>query len=162
LRQACSDLLIARNLDDSDQLLSRDRRCHIAAMCQQAIEKSVKSLYIALGMMPKRTHQIAGFIIEMTAVIKTAGSVRRELTSLFSHSARQIIRELSGLVPKSAQEDPNQTSRNSEYPFLSSGTWIAPADEPVFRQADIVRFLRETGRIVDGVTRIRATVHRMS
>ena len=160
-RQARSDYSIAQRLDADVALSDADARCHIGAMCQQAIEKSVKSLYIALGGSPRRTHNVYGFAIEMTRITRPE-MVRSELSRLFSHSAKRAIRELSSLVPKSNQEDPHQNNRNNEYPFASSGDWVAPCDDRAFSGAETARYLHEAGRIVDGATRIREVLYRLT
>ena len=159
-RQAQSDYQIARCLRalQNGPLLARDARCHIASMCQQSIEKSVKSLYVAMRLTPKRTHQVTGLIIDMITV--ASGTIRSQLCRVFSPSARQVACELGDLVPKSNLNDPSQVARNNEYPFLINREWIAPCDDSAFRDGEITRFLREAGRIVDGVTRIRAAIYR--
>jgi hypothetical protein len=159
-RQAESDYRIARCLRTLHNGASPlcDTRCHIAAMCQQAIEKSVKGLYIAFGMTPKRTHQVAGLIIDMVTVATTA--IGSQLCQLFSPSAKRAVRELGELVPKSNPNDPDQAARNNEYPFSRGHDWMAPCDDSAFHDAEIARYLQETGRIVKGVTRIRAAIYR--
>jgi len=164
-RQAQSDFGIACCLStlQTPSLSPGTRRRHIAAMCQQAVEKSVKSLYIGLGMMPKRTHQVTDLITSMfrkPAAIKYGSGVRRELHRVFSSSARYVTRELCEVVPRSNPDDPDQAARNSEYPFTIAHGWIAPCDDSAFRESEITRYLQEAGRVVNGVARIRAAIYR--
>ncbi len=127
-------------------------------MCQKAIEKSVKSLYVAVGLTPKRTHQVTGLIIDMINV--GGGAIKGQVCRIFAPAARQVVYELGELVPKSNRDDSHQTARNNEYPFYCNHDWIAPCDDSAFHDAEIARYLREAGRIVNGVTRIRAAIHR--
>jgi len=164
-RQALSDFKVACCLSSlpPHSLSAGFRRCHIAAMCQQAVEKSVKSLYIAWGMTPARTHQVTDLItglLRKPGGTKHGDGVRSQLHHVFSQRARWIARELDELVPKGVVVDPAQTARNSEYPFLANRHWIAPCDAAAFRDVEIAKYLRESGRMVNGVVRIRAAISR--
>jgi hypothetical protein len=159
-RQARSDQRVARflNGERNVRLPNGDGRCHVAAMCQQSIEKSVKSLCIALKMTPARTHQIMDYVIALTQG-PYIPRLRSQINRLFSSDVRVVIEELCNLVPKSNQEDPFQTSRNTEYPYLNRPGWIAPCDSEAFNNNEIARYLRVAGRIVDGVTRIQIIIN---
>ncbi|MGB8355102.1 MAG: HEPN domain-containing protein [Chthoniobacteraceae bacterium] len=165
-RQARSDYQTATLLRQPAAILSRGKaRCHTAAMCQQVVEKSVKSLYLAMGQTPRRTHQVGQYIaIIMVEPLcsKFGNDVRRTLSRIFSPSARQTSESLSALVPKSKEDDPGQTRLNTEYPFFKGDDWVAPCDDSAFHEGDIDSLFRETGRILDGTARVCDLIHRIS
>lgn len=132
-------------------------------MCQQGIEKSVKSLSLALDQEPALTHHFTGLIenlVRQPKLMKYSGGIRKELGRTFVSSTRSVARELRDLVPKGTLGSAGSAARNTEYPFVEQQKWIAPSDIAAFNDRDIDSLLREAGRVIEAVTRIRATVYR--
>jgi HEPN domain-containing protein len=147
----------------AEQLSGSGRNSHAVVMCQQAVEKSVKALYILFGATPARTHQVSEYALRMTRepqLFQYAPDVRRELSRLFDLPTRELIRRLGELAPRSSYQDPQQTQRNTEYPFHRQGVWIAPADSTVFPNSERDEVIRTSRKIVNGVERLRAAILR--
>src|SRR2546422_11630926 len=77
----------------AELLSGRGWNSHAVAMCQQAVEKSVKALYILFGATPARTHQVSEYALRLTReprLFQYATDVRRELSRLFHLPTREL------------------------------------------------------------------------
>jgi len=120
--------------------------CHVVAQCQQSVEKAVKAL-ICFGNLdfPKthRADQLLFLLLKRSSILHFKTENLKKLSTLFGAPEKQIVKQLSDLVP---QKDP--TKRNTEYPFRIGKTWMAPATPNVFTLAEIQSFMKHSRRIV--------------
>ncbi|MBN1612767.1 MAG: hypothetical protein JW940_39460 [Polyangiaceae bacterium] len=134
-RQADSDIRIA------DAVLHRlecmevgDVGCHVAALCAQALEKSLKGYVLLNGATPAMDHRPDKYLV---LLLTENGLLRfREhashLARLFDPPTRGSIKELFDLTPGGmgkAWDLPN-----TEYPWLGSDEWKhCPCDHLPFQ-----------------------------
>ena len=143
--QALGDFLFQQFCTKRDQY-REEFWCHVAALCQQSVEKSIKAL-ICFGNLdfPKTHHadQLLFFLMKRLSFLHFKFVNLKKLSILFGLQEKKIVKQLSDLAP---QKD--VTKRNTEYPFLVGKTWIAPAAPSVFTLTEIHLFLKHSRRIV--------------
>lgn len=163
LAQARSDFAVGSNLLDRQLPV-----CHPIAKFQQAVEKAVKGLVVALAaarilaMQVGRRHEVEPYVSAMVRLRRSPSrrSVHNAIQHLFGADIRAQIRDLDALVPKWPPPGV-PPSRNTEYPFQDSKChWIAPAHADVFDTSETVEFRRLAANIVDGCSRIVSAIER--
>lgn len=161
--QARSDL----ECGDGLVTLSRDSfSCHAVAKYQQAVEKAIKSLIVALGDRGL-IHASVGWRHEAEPFMRALISLRPKpdrsipgvIRKLFDETTRGEIRALDRLVPKrpAPGEDP---ARNTEYPYLRNGKWRAPSEPDQFAVVEVERFRKLAHRVVRGCSKLVDTLER--
>jgi HEPN domain-containing protein len=165
LRQAQSDRESAeRVLDRGDT----STFCHAIAKFQQAVEKSINALVVALrdyrglGVVIGWTHTVEPFMGVLTRLPRSGGrnrEIQSLLHGLLDERTRGAIRALDQLAPR--RPPPGvPPHRNTEYPFLQEGEWCAPADLQIFTRSDVDRFRALAARIVGGCARLISAIER--
>lgn len=128
-----------------------DVGCHVAAMCAQAIEKSIKGYLIVSGHAPALDHRPDKYL---ALLLTKGGRLLRygrhypRLSKLFGPPTKHHIRELFDLTPggKGKRTD----LPNTEYPWQVGGAWAkAPAGSPSFRGGSPKRWRKLAGRVLD-------------
>lgn len=132
-----------------------EHSCQILTLCQHAAEKAVKSLCYALNFTPEREHRVDKYVSQIFAGPPVARNPvrRKEISRILDSCAKATLRELQELTPRGKQQDPDETRRNSEYPFLLEGEWVAPGDARVFPSEDIGPVVDQTRKLVINVSR---------
>lgn len=131
--------------------------CHAIAKCQQAVEKSVKGLARAAGMMVGPRHPV---LQTVEAVIRLAQTptyrdVVGRLRKFFSANIRNDILALDRLAPSLPAH------RNTEYPFpLPDGSWTFPGQPDVFSRSDLDRFRALAYRVLAECQRFVSALER--
>jgi hypothetical protein len=165
LRQAQRDREVAERAVD---LGDASTFCHGLAKLQQAVEKSVKALIVALR--DHRDLEIAvgwahgverfmGILIRLPRAVGDRNDIQGHIRRLLDENTRGDIRALDRLAPRRPPPGlPPQ--RNTEYPFLHAGEWHAPADLDIFSRQELDRFRALAGRIVAGCARLISAIER--
>ncbi|MCC7493181.1 MAG: hypothetical protein IT204_12565 [Fimbriimonadaceae bacterium] len=157
LEQAGSDLRVARALwRRPEPLLEGDAGCHLAALCSQAIEKSIKGYLVlnrtefAMGHRPDRYL----LLLCQPRTVRHAAHLPH-LSRLFTLERRQAIRELLELTP-GALGVRRLDLPNTEYPWQVQGEWaLIPAGHPIFADpARCEQWLKLARQVVDGLARL--------
>ena len=134
--------------------------CHAIAKYQQAVEKALKGLVVALNLIePTRDHEATEELKELTAFIfNPQGRRNRNFVSRISHlmsnQNRTAIRSLLLLAPKYPEVN-ELARRNTEYPFQdAAGEWKIPSDEDAFSLQELDQFRLIANTIVKGASEI--------
>jgi HEPN domain-containing protein len=154
LTQSESDLDAVTYLFDSDDPKAH---CHVIAKCQQAVEKSMKSLVASLrdagilGITIGYRHEVARFLTVLIHMPHAAEhrSVQARIHRLFDAVTRREINALDGLVPRRPPPG-GFPMKNTEYPYQTAagGIWYSPADESSFTIEQVRRFRNLAHRLV--------------
>lgn len=152
LAQAKSDLACAERC-----LIPGDAAtyCHAIAKYQQAVEKAIKALVVALNLMePTRDHEVTEELKELGQFSlnprgKANKAYAKEVKRLFDRGGnRPRIRELVQLSPKYPAAGA-MARRNTEYPFQNvAGEWKIPADAEIFSTEELNQFRQITGLVI--------------
>ncbi len=161
--QAESDLRTANALRGAPEpMLSQDAGCHVAAMCAQAIEKSIKGYVIANGATPSLDHRPDKYL----PLLLTKGDplLRHQdhyayLSKLFDSTTRHDIKVLLELTPGGQG---NRTDvPNTEYPWKIDGVWaVAPAGSNQFGDSTAADLLKLAKRISDTLHKLMIAASR--
>jgi hypothetical protein len=124
--QATSNLHAAEALrNQPSPMLPEDVGCHVAAMCAQTIEKSIKGYVIVNGASPSLDHRPDKYLQQLLA--KDNPLLRHKdhhghLSKLFDPATRKAVRTLLDLTP-GGQGNRRTDVPNTEYPWKVNGTW---------------------------------------
>lgn len=163
LAQARSDYTVGSALAEQNIPL-----CHSIANFQQAVEKAVKGLVVALAaekflaIRVGRRHEVGPYVSAMVRLRRSGArkSVHSAIQRLFGADVRAQIRDLDSLVPKWPPPGV-PPARNTEYPYQDSKhEWRAPAELEVFSLDEADAFRHMAARIVDGCSRIVSAIER--
>jgi hypothetical protein len=132
-------------------------RCELVAKAQQATEKAIKALAIALSaasvrLPDKITHDVTKYITAIKAVPKDERitDVLTRIDEFFTDELADQIAELVDLAPSNRKVD-GLRPRNTEYPYqLDDGSWRHPADPEAFSYDECGRFLALAETVVNG------------
>lgn len=130
--QAESDLRVAEALMKVPKpMKDSDVGCHVAAMCSQSLEKSIKGLLVDFTKNPpRRSHRPDQ---ELRALLRTPSSTK-ELRRLFNQAVRSEVSDLLALIP-GAQA--GKDAANTEYPWAENGNTHVPASSPYFQNREL-------------------------
>ncbi len=166
LEQAASDLrsarLLFRYVSDTqapapDDFARPDAGCHIAAMCAQTIEKSIKGYMILNGATPKLDHAPNKYLPPLLSKTRPNPILyyqdhQRSLQSLFDQDTRAIINELQNFTPGASGQRTDLA--NTEYPWKEAGDWShAPCGAAQFAEYE------DWKRWIGVATRIHVCLH---
>lgn len=125
--------------------------CHVAAMCAQTLEKSLKGCFILVGMRRANDHRPDKSLTVL--VLSSPKRHRKRLSRLFDQNTRRAIEELLSLTP-GGQHDRNVP--NTEYPWTVDGVDFAPAAHPIFENPEhIDAWLKLARRVHSELEKIR-------
>ncbi len=156
--QAGSDLRVARAiLAGPAPLLDVDAGCHVAAMCAQAVEKSLKAYVILNGGSPDNNHRPDGHLVVLLDRSKKLLKHKHHhprLCRLFDGPTRSGVRQLLDLTPGGRGSGNN--APNTEYPWKDAGDWRhIPAGDAVFADPAALR------QWVDLARRVHENLHKL-
>lgn len=157
-RQADSDVRTATALLQSPEpMTSADVGCHVAALCAQSLEKSLKGYVFLNGATPAMDHRPDKYL----SLLLTAHGLLRfhahlsHLAKLLDQPTRASIRELFDLTPGGlghACDVPN-----TEYPWMEAGEWQHfPAGCQKFQDMAALQDW------LHAATRVCSTLHRLA
>jgi hypothetical protein len=133
-----------------------DTGAHLAALCAQALEKSLKGYLFLNGMTPAMNHRPDKYLpLLLGGSLLRFGDHARHLSALFDASTKGTVRELLDLTPGglgSVKDVPN-----TEYPWLDRGEW---RHTPCEHQAFSVQHALDNWLKV--ASRVTSTLHRLS
>ncbi len=154
ITQAKSDwrtaLLLAAEADD----------CQRVAKYQQAVEKSVKALAVALtraGIVAYNVgsaHDVARIASSIQAAApawsRQYKDLKRQLAKAFARHHLESIKQLDAIVPQYPAKG-QLARRNSEYPFqqVAGDTWCVPCGPSTFSKGDVKRYEATAKTVVD-------------
>ncbi len=126
---------------------STETYCHTIAKCQQAVEKSIKALILALrdhrglGLQIGWTHPVERFLSVLIRLPRSPDnrSIQSLIHRVLDEKTWGDIRALERLIPRKPAPG-TTTSRNTEHPFEQDGQWRYPAGDGVFDPREIERF----------------------
>ena len=158
LDQAISDLACAKRCLKQDDATTY---CHAIAKYQQATEKAIKGLVVALKLMePTRDHEVTDELKRLSVISSNPGSKANKtfvenVNDLLDPPNRSQIRALAQLSPKYPEAD-GLARRNTEYPFQNAvGEWEIPADSDAFHWDEVKQFRRVANFLVLKADQIR-------
>lgn len=155
--QAESDLRTANALRTvPDPMISDDVGCHVAAMCAQAIEKSIKGYVIINGATPSLDHRPDKYL----PLLLTKGDPllrhkdhHAHLSKLFDTDTRHAVKALLELTP--GGQGRRTDVPNTEYPWQIAGAWTkAPAGSTQFGDDSVAELLKLAQRIQNTLHRL--------
>jgi hypothetical protein len=135
-------------------LKSRDVGCHVAALCAQAVEKSIKGYVILNGQTPKLSHRADQYLAPL---LRGQHLLRHrehhsKLSGMFEPETRNAIRRLIDLTPGTRSD---KDVANTEYPWSEAGGVQPPAGASEF--SDTVTL----SRWVTVARRLAAELHKL-
>lgn len=142
--------------------------CHPIAKFQQAVEKAVKGVCVALtaakilSMPVGRRHEVEPYVSAMVRLRRSPSrqSLHNSIQRMFGADNRAHIRELDALVPKWPPPGVLPV-RNTEYPYQGTeGKWRAPAEADAFQPSEADMYRQLAAIIVDGCSRIVTAIER--
>jgi len=133
------------------EMCAEDVGCHVAAMCAQVVEKSIKGYIIVNGATPSLTHRPDKYLSQLltrTDPLLRHKDHHRYLSRLFDSATRHGIRDLLDLAPGGRG---NRTDLpNTEYPWKVGTVWAeAPAGSPHFASDRVESWLKLAKRVLD-------------
>jgi hypothetical protein len=134
--QAASDTRTAAALaSQPSPMQAGDVGCHVAALCAQAVEKSIKGYVIVNGQSPRMSHRADKYLVPLLsgAPLLRFPHHHRHLSALFDSSTRAVVRRLIDLTPGTLDD---KNAPNTEYPWLSQGVWRTPGGHELFSDAE--------------------------
>lgn len=178
LRQASSDLRTAKFLfhhaivddtaeetSDEGSVTGGDAGCHIAAMCAQTIEKSIKGYVILNRTTPALDHRPDKYLILLLTRTSTNPLLRYpahqpKLAKLFDLDTRAVITELFNLTPEARGN--RSDLPNTEYPWQEDGEWRwSPCESLTFaKDTDWRKWITAASKIHQGLIRLFEAVRR--
>jgi len=161
LAQAASDLRAAKAIQRAqDAILPEDVGCHLAALCAQALEKSIKGYFILCGKTPGHSHRADKYL----EVLLREGTARyrdhfRKVSALFDAETKGVVRSLISLTPGASRD---KNGPNTEYPWGEPGSLSAPVESPVFHQVkDHDTWISTAERVVNSLSKLRISAGRL-
>ena len=158
LAQAKSDFRVARALQSCPEGMSDvDVGCHVAAMCAQAIEKSIKGYVVLNGATPAlgdRPDKYLPQLLTRDDPLLRYQDHYRHLSKLFDQQTKHAVRDFLDLTPGGRG---NRTDvPNTEYPWKVEGAWArAPADNRGIGSAGRINaWLRIAKRVCDTLNKL--------
>ncbi len=162
--QAASDLraalaLYARPAPMTDQ----DVGCHVAALCSQAMEKSLKGYLLLNGMSPAIDHRpdkyLATLLAKDNPLLRYAGH-HAHLSRLFDQDSRRTLSQLLDLTPGGLGKRTDVPS--TEYPWREEVGWRhAPVEHAAFSDAHALRkWVTAASRMTTTLDKLRKAVDR--
>lgn len=135
-----------------------DVGCHVAALCAQTIEKSLKGYMLLNGATPAMNHRPDKYLSSLLTKNDPLLRYREHhgyLAKLFDSTTKGVVRHLFDLTPGGLGNRIDAV--NTEYPWADEGAWTrTPCGDAAFSDR----------RMLDdwlGVTkRIRDTLHKLS
>ncbi|MBI4917949.1 MAG: hypothetical protein HY825_19080 [Acidobacteria bacterium] len=146
--QAASDARAAEALVQRPAPLRReDVGCHAAAMCAQAIEKSLKGYVLLNRAEPAMDHRPDGYL---PALLRGDRQLqyrdhRGRLNKLFDAPTRAAVKALLDLTPGGL--GPRRDLVNTEYPWKVANRWRLPAEEQFAPHAKLMAWLDAAKRV---------------
>lgn len=148
-------------------------RCHAVAKYQQAVEKCIKAMALALhrtglAQVPEGdyyTHDPLEMLIRALSSSPTGAQertiLRRVQTALADPNRAAEVKAVCSLAPRKPR--PGQLhDRNTEYPYeTSAGVWVAPAEPQSFSPVDVSDAERIAGTIYRAARKIVTAAARM-
>ncbi len=137
-------------------MLSDDVGCHVAAMCAQTLEKSIKGYVIVNGGTPSLDHRPDKYLPQL--LTKNDPLLRHKdhhsyLAKLFDLPTRKAVQRLLELTPGgngNATDTPN-----TEYPWRVGGHWThTPMGHSQFGSTHPNQWLAMTKRILDTLDKL--------
>ncbi len=162
-QQAASDARTAEALLAAPAPLQLgDVGCHVAAMCAQAVEKSLKAYLFLNGATPALDHRPDGYLVALLRgdPLLRYGGHRAELSKLFVPTTRSIVRKLLDLTPGGLGSRIDVP--NTEYPWIDAAKGrLPPYAAAEFSGApEIAEWLATAKRVTDGLRKLWIAVDR--
>jgi hypothetical protein len=140
-----------------------DVGCHVAALCAQSIEKSLKGYVLLNGATPAMNHRpdkyLPSLLTKDDPLLRHRGH-HGYLSRLFDSETKAVVRRLFDLTPGGLG---NQIGTiNTEYPWVNDGEWTqAPCGHPAFSNRRVLDdWLAVTKRIRDTLRKLWIAVDR--
>jgi hypothetical protein len=150
----------------AEQFGREDAGCHVAAMCAQTIEKSIKGYVVLNGSTPALDHRPDKYLVLLLPKAKNPllryPDHQKTLSQIFDQNTRAAIRELLDLTP-GGRGNRNDLP-NTEYPWTEEGEWrSSPCGAPTFAEDDDWRrWFNTAARIHGGLRKLFEAVRRES
>lgn len=163
-RQAESDARTAEALLSlPTPMREADVGCHVAALCAQTIEKSLKGYVLLNGASPAMNHRPDKYLANLLTKGDPLLRYREHhghLSKLFDPETKSTVRSLFDLTPGGLGNRVDAT--NTEYPWVEGGEWKhAPCGDATFSDRRMLEgWLAVTKRIRDTLRKLWIAVDR--
>ena len=136
-------------------MLAEDVGCHVAAMCAQAIEKSIKGYVLLNGATPATDHRPDGYLAALLGgdPLLSYRDHRGKLSKLFDPPTKELVTKLLDLTPSGVGK--RRDVANTEYPWTTAGARFAPHAAANFGDPTAAKAWVDTAR------RVSATLHKL-
>jgi hypothetical protein len=155
--QAASDARTAEALCGAPTpMVEGDVGCHVAAMCAQTVEKSLKGYVLLNGSVPAMDHRPDGYLDAFLRGDRLLNyrDHRGKLSKLFDAQTKAVVTRLLDLTPGGLGAQTGVA--NTEYPWTDAGRWIfAPAAAPEFAHSATIKIWLDTAK------RVSSTLHKL-
>lgn len=154
-QQAASDARTAEALSAAPPpMLTSDVGCHVAAMCAQAIEKSLKAYVFLNGATPAFDHRPDGYLATLLGGDKLLHyrNHRATLAKVFDPETRAVVTMLLDLTPGGLGS--RSDVPNTEYPWTdAAGARFTPSEAIDFGDATKIKTWVAVAKRVSGMLR---------
>ncbi len=136
-------------------MVADDVGCHVAALCAQAIEKSLKGYVYLNGATPAFDHRPDKYVVALLRgePLLSYADHRAKLSKLFDATTKEIVTKLLDLTPGGLGN--RNDVANTEYPWVNAGSSIAPTVALEF--GDITK----TKARVETAKRVSSALHKL-
>jgi hypothetical protein len=140
-----------------------DVGCHTAALCAQAIEKSLKGYMLLNGATPAMNHRpdkyLANLLTRGDPLLRYKEH-QVHLSKLFDAETKGALRRLFDLTPGGLGSRVDVV--NTEYPWAESGEWKStPCGDAAFSNSELlVQWLSVARRVHELLRKLRIAVQR--
>jgi hypothetical protein len=136
-------------------MVAEDVGCHVAAMCAQAIEKSLKGYVFLNGAAPAFDHRPDGYLVALLRgePLLNYPDHRGKLSKLFDAPTKGIVTKLLDLTPGGLGT--RNDVANTEYPWRGGDTRFAPSAAVEFSDTTTIRAW------VDTAKRVSSALHKL-
>jgi hypothetical protein len=165
--QAASDTRTAQALLPGPKPMeAKDVGCHIAALCSQALEKSLKGYMLLNGSDPRFDHRPDKYLVGLLATdaspLLKYKDHRSHLAKLFTPETKDVVRTLLALTPGGRGRMTDAI--NTEYPWKEEAEWRqAPCDHGRFSDRSTLKsWVDTTQRVRDVFYKLWNAVDRVT
>jgi hypothetical protein len=139
-----------------------DVGCHVAAMCAQAVEKSLKAYLFLNGAPPALDHRPDGYLVALLRgdPLLRYEDHRAKLSKLFDPTTRSIVTKLLDLTPGGLGSRTDVP--NTEYPWMDATNGRSPpyASPELSDALEIAEWLATAKRVSSGLHKLWIAVDR--
>ena len=147
-------------LDRPAPMIDQDVGCHVAALCAQALEKSLKGAVVLNKQTPDMTHRADKYFAVMLGArqLFQYAPLRSAFFGIFDQATREHVRALLDVTPGAGRA---KDVPNTEYPWEDAHGTVVPAGAETFANPELLRSWVVTARRVSaGLQKVAIAIER--